>query len=234
MPSVVPTTTPFPTPDPETTECGLKATIDCNVIDGPTINCQTLVEPSVNFCLTGDGVPLTELRFQYTGRNCADGSVGCDTTNRGPSGAAEVFVEILEVGGDPYVEVIVPLDGFVVVQNPTGFTLGVGIEIVVWLVEIDSAGMKVKGLQVQDLVINTDCDDGSLVLGRDFGTLLLAAFKNEVDGLQTLFASYRIDNLIQNISPFGATITEAVVASTISGPRYVIIGDDFGVVPSLQ
>jgi hypothetical protein len=57
-----------------------------------------------------------------------------------------------------------------------------------------------------------------LELGRAFGTLKLTAFDNEEDGLQTLFATYKITYSIFNDSVFGATITNGVVSSTISGP----------------
>jgi hypothetical protein len=162
-------------------------------------------------------VPLTELRFQYTGQNCADGSDPneCQDQNGGPSGVTEVFVEIFDDDGTPYVEAVFQLEDIITVRNPSGFTTG-EIEIVIYRVDRDQDDN--IGDQIQTLVINTDCDDGSLVLERDYGALMLTAFDNEVDGLQTLFATYTIIYLIENDSVFDATITEGVVGSTISGP----------------
>jgi hypothetical protein len=220
-PSASPTFTPFPTPDPETTGCGLDGTVTCVVTDGPTSDCNQLSVPLVTSCITPDNVPLTELRFLNTGQNCGAIPPGpvCTDRNGGPGGATEIFVEISDSDGT-YVERVVALGGFVRATNPTGFDRGT-LAIRVWLV--NRASNDLKGARVQDLVVNTECADGSLVLERDFGTLQLTAFDNARDGLQTLFATYSITYAIENDSVFDATITSALVSSQISGPRQELV-----------
>jgi hypothetical protein len=51
----------------------------------------------------------------------------------------------------------------------------------------------------------------------------LTAFDNDQDGLQTLFATYKIIYTIENDSVFDANIVSAVVNSQISGPNTELI-----------
>jgi hypothetical protein len=219
-PSVAPTFTPFPTPDPETTGCGLDGIITCGVIDGPTTNCNQLSAPRVTSCLTGANVPLTELRFQYTAQNCDIlSTVECRDRKDGPAGLSEVYIEASDRDGD-YVSGIFEFEDFITLQNPSGFTRG---EVDIRISTVDRDKNDNRGDRIQDVVINTQCADGSLELGRDFGALRLTAFDNDQDGLQTLFATYKIIYTIENDSVFDANIVSAVVNSQISGPSTELI-----------
>jgi hypothetical protein len=206
-PSVSPTFTPFPTPDPLMTGCGLVAKVTCVVTDGPTSDCTDLTAPLVRTCNTAAAnVPLTELRFQHTAKNCEIGSdVECQDENGGPSGVTEVFVEIFDDDGT-YVEAVFQLEDIITVRNPTGFTTG-EIEIVIYTVDRDQDDN--IGDQIQTLVINTECaDTTSLVLGRDYGTLMLTAFDNEEVGLPTRLRM--IPSLMQSLRRFSSAVSSVV------------------------
>ena len=219
-PSASPTSSPYPTPDPETTPCGLEADIRCTVTEGSTRSCQALSVPDVRTTciLTGNNAPnvgLEELVFKYTGSNCQADRPDCQDDNGGPNGLSEVWMEVSDRDGN-YIEQVVPLDGFIKVENPTGFRQDrLDIEIYVY----DPTDKNNRGDRLQRERINPSCTVNELELGKEYGASTLTSFTDEANGQQALYATVEISYLIQNDSVFPAIAESGIVSSFFSGPN---------------
>jgi hypothetical protein len=219
-PSQSPTSSPYPTPDPETTPCGLEAEVRCSVIEGASTSCRSLSVPDVRTTciLTGNNAPnvgLEELVFQYTGANCQANRPDCRNENGGVNGLEEVWMEIKDRDGN-YIEQVVQLNGFIKVENPTGFRQDrLDIEIY----EYDPTDKDNRGARLQRERINPSCVVNELELGRDYGASKLTSFTDEANGQQSLFATVEVSYFIQNDSVFPAILESGIVSSFFSGPN---------------
>jgi hypothetical protein len=114
-----------------------------------------------------------------------------------------------------YYEETTTLDTFFDVTNPSGFSRG-AIKIEIFASDAD--GKDNKGDKLQTVELSPECDVPVLVLGNEYGGVTLAAFENDQDGLQTLYAEVQITYSISNPAVFDAFVTSAIISSFFSGP----------------
>ena len=217
-PTVSPTGTPLPTPDPLTTACALNANINCRVTEGQNTNCRGLDAPQSMTCL-GDANP-TSLSFIYSGGSCDesmnDGNFRCEDTGDGPNRRQNVHIEISR-RDTIYFSGEVTLGEFFVASGAYENDADVVIS------EVDGAGN--VGEALQESRLRTRCrEDDDLTLLNTFGALQLVGFTNGPTGSQNVFATVRVEYVIENRGRLNGDVTSAVSTGAFAGTRDLVNG----------
>jgi hypothetical protein len=201
-PSIAPTGTLFPTPDPETTPCNVTASITCRTTDFEECD---FTSPVGKTCI---GSPATELRFIYLseGRcrgNNTQSSFECTDENTSVALPFTVWIRIF-LGGATFYDGIVN-EGNIFTVPVLGNANSIEIEISTVNGSVDGPGII---LQASTLSIRCQDDDG-ITLFNTFGSLQLVGYRNAEQGLETVFANILIRYIASNTGRLDALLTGA-------------------------
>lgn len=214
-PTVAPTGTSPPTPDPETAACDLDADIDCRTGSGRS--CRSLRAPSFLVCDSQDGSVLF-VNFLVTGNSC-NTTERCEDTNEGqPITASEVFVYAENNDDEVVFRGIVSLGG--IMQMSTGFSSRLSVTI-----STVSNGNPGSPLQVLDRVdLGCEGREGrDLTLLQNVGALQLIAFSNSDQGYNSMLEEISMAYSVKNDGVLRATALSVVRSSAFEAVPVVLV-----------
>lgn len=228
-PTLSPTGTNPPTPDPETAVCDLEADIDCRTGSGKS--CRSLRAPSALVCSSEDGL-ASSLSFLLTGNSC--GATGnCEDTTAGQTITAEEVFVFAESNED-----VIAFQGVArlgeIIQITSGLDSG-RISITISSVNDGIPGIPLQILDRVDL----GCDGRvgeDLTLKQNFGALQLTAFENDDQGVNSILEQVTMTYIAKNDGVLPATVfsvmktsafeTEAVVLVDNNNPQQLEAGQE--------
>lgn len=209
-PTISPTGSLFPTPDPETATCNVTATVTCRTTDFE--DCD-FTSPVGKTCI---GSPATELRFIYLSESMCSGnntqnSFECTDENTAITLPLTVWIRIF-LGGATFYDGVVN-EGNIFSVPITGNANSIVIEIST----VNGSGDGPNTiLQTSNMSVRCQEEDG-LTLFDTFGSLQLVGYRNPEEGLETVFVNILIRYVATNAGRLDAFLTGAFKTTPFTG-----------------
>jgi hypothetical protein len=189
--------------------CNISASVTCEDEDGQLCN---FVNPVGQQCI---GDRASELRFIYQSNSLCNGNntqnaYVCSDQNMDLPRPSTVFIKFY-FGNITFYEGIVNSGN--IIQVPI-FGSSNGIVVEINLLNDDNS----VGALLQSMLMSVLCrEQDGLALYDTFGALQLTGFRNEEQGLKSVFTTATIRNTAANVGPKGAFLTGAFKTNPITG-----------------
>lgn len=222
-PTVMPSISQQPTPDPEFAICSITAILDCFVIRGGSNSCVGLQNPSDVTCI--GGMSPSSLSFQYTGDRCPVNPQNyiCTDTELNTGAILTAFVEVSD--GDRIINsTVVRLNEFLTVPGNFGPSTTMTLSTV-------ENGMKGELLQTFEFPTTCNSED-DLTLLNQYGAFELTGFTNAASGEQGIEAQIELVYGVENSGFQSAEITSALVVDAFDGGPFDLVQVPFIMEPS--
>jgi hypothetical protein len=225
-PSVGPSESSRPTPDPLETKCNVTAAISCSTQRGvDTFDCSQLQPPVLSKCVGAE--PVLALEFIYNGLPCSfSNTTGreflCVTNNGGAQVNPPVPVFITAQDENriiTYFSDIVAVGDTFTISPRKGSRFNGIVRLTV-----STVSGTIPGLVLQELKLRVTCDnDDDISLLTQYGSMQLIGFTSLTDGRQSAFESIVLSFTIANDGPNNAIVRNANIGSELFGNRDIIV-----------